>query len=282
MARPIRLEYPGALYHITARGDRRDDIYENDADRKSFLSLFKSVCADHNWVCHAYCLMSNHYHLLVETPDGNLSRGMRQLNGVYTQLFNRVHNRVGHVFQGRYKAIHVEKEDYLLELCRYVVLNPVRAGMVRSAREWKWSSYRATAGQVEVPAYLEVDWVLGCFGKRKGKAIEAYKEFVARGKGQAAPWDELRGQVYLGSEEFVTELMNSLDSRKDLSEIPMAQKRPSPQALSWYESAAQTRNQAIYKAWCSGGYTQREIGEHFGLGYSRISIIIKAEKRCSG
>ena len=113
--------------------------------------------------------MSNHYHLLVETPDGNLSRGMRQLNGVYTQLFNRVHNRVGHVFQGRYKAIHVEKDDYLQELCRYVVLNPVRAGMVRSAREWKWSSYRATAGQVEVPTFLEVDWILGCFGKRKGR-----------------------------------------------------------------------------------------------------------------
>ena len=118
MARPIRLEFPGALYHITSRGDRRDDIYENDADRKSFLSLFENVCADHNWVCHAYCLMSNHYHLLVETPDGNLSGGMRQLNGVYTQLFNRVHNRVGHVFQGRYKAIHVEKDDYLQELCR--------------------------------------------------------------------------------------------------------------------------------------------------------------------
>ena len=99
MARPIRLEFPGALYHISARGDRRDDIYENDADWKSFLSLFESVCAYQDWVCHAYCLMSNHYHLLVETPDGNLSRGMRQLNGVYTQLFNRVHNRVGHVFQ---------------------------------------------------------------------------------------------------------------------------------------------------------------------------------------
>ena len=140
MARPIRLEFPGELYHIASRGDRRDDIYEIDADRKSFQSLFENVCADNNWVCHGYCLMSNHYHLLVETPDGNLSRGMQQLNGVYTQLFNRVHNRMGYVFQGRYKAIHVEKEDYLLELCRYVVLNPVRAGMVRSAREWKWSS----------------------------------------------------------------------------------------------------------------------------------------------
>ena len=130
---------------------------------------------------------------------------------------------------------------------------------------------------MEVPTFLEVDWILGCFGKRKGKAIEAYKEFVARGKGQSALWEELRGQVYLGSEEFVNKLIGTIDSGKDLSEVPMAQKRPAPRALSWYESVAQSRNEAIYKAWCSGGYTQREIGEYFGSGYSRIRLIIKAE-----
>jgi len=126
MSRPLRLEFAGALYHVTSRGDRREDIYENDCDRKGFLELLGDVCETYNWVSHGYCLMSNHYHLIIETPEGNLSKGMRQLNGVYTKRFNSMHGRVGHVFQGRYKAIHVDKESYLIELSRYVVLNPVR------------------------------------------------------------------------------------------------------------------------------------------------------------
>ena len=150
MARPLRLEFAGAIYHLTARGNRREDIFEDNVDREVFLSVLEKVCDTYNWVCHAYCLMSNHYHLLIETPDGNLSKGMRQLNGVYTQAHNRKHGRSGHVFQGRYKAIVVEKEAYLLELCRYIVLNPVRAGMVRSAKDWPWSSYRAKREQGQV------------------------------------------------------------------------------------------------------------------------------------
>ena len=130
MARPLRIELSGGLYHVTSRGDRREDIYFSEADREAWLALFAQVCARFNWICHAYCLMTNHYHLIIETPEGNLANGMRQLNGVYTQIVNRAHGRVGHVFQGRYKAILVDKESYLLELVRYVVLNPVRAGMV--------------------------------------------------------------------------------------------------------------------------------------------------------
>ncbi len=126
MTRPLRLEFEGALYHITSRGDRREAIYESDADRSGFLSLLGDVCDTYNWVCHAYCLMGNHYHLMVETPEANLSSGMRQLNGVYTQDFNRRHRRSGHVFQGRYKSILVDKESYLLELTRYIVLNPAK------------------------------------------------------------------------------------------------------------------------------------------------------------
>ncbi|VAW68152.1 FIG00759408: hypothetical protein [hydrothermal vent metagenome] len=166
MARPLRLEFAGALYHVTARGNRQEDIFEEDADRLEFISIFQTVCEQYNWVCHAYCLMGNHYHLLIETPDANLSKGMRQLNGVYTQTFNRKHNRVGHLFQGRYKSILVEKDSYLLELSRYIVLNPVRAQMVRSVVNWRWSSYRAMTGQIKKPAFLEVDWVLSAFGKR--------------------------------------------------------------------------------------------------------------------
>jgi len=140
MSRPLRIEFAGALYHVTSRGDRQEDIYQSNDDREVFLNIMSDVCERYNWVIHAYCLMSNHYHLLVETPDQNLSKGMRQLNGVYTQAFNRNNKRVGHVFQGRYKAILVQKESYLLELARYIVLNPVRARMVRFVKEWPWSS----------------------------------------------------------------------------------------------------------------------------------------------
>ncbi len=138
MSRPLRIEFPGALYHVTARGNARRDIVEDDDDRRCFVDLLAETVQSRRWRLYAYCLMDNHYHLLVETPEPNLSRGMRQLNGVFTQRTNRRHGRVGHVFQGRYKSILVEREAYLLELCRYVVLNPVRAGMAARAGEWRW------------------------------------------------------------------------------------------------------------------------------------------------
>lgn len=134
MARPLRIELPGGLYHVTSRGDRREDIFLDDDDRLTWLDLFGQVCRRFNWICHVWCLMDNHYHIVVETVEGNLTQGMRQLNGVYTQRFNRTHHRVGHVFQGRYKAIIVEKDSYLQELARYVVLNPLRARMVNKVK----------------------------------------------------------------------------------------------------------------------------------------------------
>lgn len=158
MARPLRLEFAGALYHITARGNRREWIYETDEDRTEFLSLLSEVCQDFNWACHAFCLMGNHYHLLIETPEGNLSRGMRMLNGVYTQRFNRRHRRVGHFFQGRYKAILVEKESYLLELVRYILLNPVRAEMVRISTRLALEGNRMKkTNETEAPGKINID-----------------------------------------------------------------------------------------------------------------------------
>ncbi len=124
MARPLRIEYSGAVYHITSRGNEKKPVFRDEEDRCTFLDILERVNKRYNWICHAYCLMDNHYHLLIETPDGNLSMGMRQLNGVYTQLFNKRHKRTGHLFQGRYKAILIQKDSHLLEVCRYVVLNP--------------------------------------------------------------------------------------------------------------------------------------------------------------
>jgi REP element-mobilizing transposase RayT len=274
MARPLRLEFAGALYHITARGDRREPIYEDDQDRIGFLGLLGEVNQQHNWLCHAYCLMGNHYHLLVETPDGNLSRGMRQLNGVYTQKHNRQHGRVGHVFQGRYKAILVEKESYLLELARYIVLNPVRAQMVHTAVEWPWSSYRVTVGLESPLAGIYVDWILAAFGDNRGKAIDEYKRFVATGKGLPSPWQELKNQIYMGSEQFVADMQQGIDLTQRLDEFPASQHRPPPLPLAHYASTAADRDEAILQAYQSGGYTLQAIGDHFGLHYSRVSRIV--------
>lgn len=168
MTRPLRLEFPNALYHVTSRGDRREDIFDDDDDRLRFLEILGTVVTNYHWLCHGYCLMNNHYHLVIETLDSNLSKGMRQLNGVYTQASNRRHKRSGHLFQGRYKAILVDKDPYLLELVRYVVLNPVRAkGMVRRLEDWPWSSYWAMVGAAPKPAWLTTDCVIPVWNAKK-------------------------------------------------------------------------------------------------------------------
>jgi putative transposase len=146
MARPLRIEYEGAVYHVTSRGNARNEIFLNETDRADLLSILDTVIHRFHWICHAHCLMNNHYHLLIETAERNLFQGIRHLNGVFTQHFDRRHGRVGHPLQGRFQAILVEKESYLLEHCRYVVLNPVRAQLVSRPEEWRWSSYSATAG----------------------------------------------------------------------------------------------------------------------------------------
>ncbi len=275
MARPLRLEFAGALYHVTARGNRREAIYEDDSDRLAFLDILSRSCTEQNWLCHAYCLMSNHYHLLVETPESNLARGMRQLNGCYSQYYNRKHGRCGHFFQGRYGAILVEKESYLLELARYIVLNPVRARMVHAAEEWPWSSYRGTTGHQALPEGVNPDWILAAFGKTRGEAVKGYKQFVREGKGQPGPWESLRNQVYLGSEAFVERMAAKLESTEKLSEIPGTQRRPIAPPLADIHSSSPDRNTAIRAAHASGAYSMKEIGLHFGLHYSSVSRIVR-------
>ncbi len=274
MARPLRIEFAGALYHVTSRGDGRDDIFLCNEDRTLWLDVLGHVCGRFNWVVHAYCQMGNHYHLVAETPNGNLSKGMRQLNGVYTQRFNRTHNRVGHVFHGRYKAILVQKDAYLLELSRYIVLNPVRAHMTRTAQEWPWSNYRATAGMTETPNWLETDWILAAFTERKQEAQSAYRLFVADGKNQPSPWEGLKNQIYLGSDAFVDAMQRKMDGNRRLSEIPKTQRRPVARPLSWYFEKYRDRDTAIFEAFTSGSYNMREIGDYVGVHYSRISRIV--------
>jgi REP element-mobilizing transposase RayT len=201
MARSPRIEFPGALHHITCRGNEQQAIFRDDRDRLRFLEGLEAAVLAHGWRCHAFCLMDNHYHFLVETPHPNLAHGMRQLNASYAIWFNVRHDRVGHLFQGRYHSVIVERDSYLLELSRYIVLNPVRAGMVRRPEDWRWSSYRATAGLAKPPAFLEVRWLWKCFSEDPSEAQAAYRRFVAAGR-DARPWDHARDRRWLGSAPF--------------------------------------------------------------------------------
>jgi len=278
MARSLRLEYPWALYHVTARGNRREWIYLDDQDHRRFEETLAQAVERFNWVVFAYCLMGNHYHLLVETPDGNLGRGMQWLNGVYTQRFNRRHHRVGHVLQGRYKAILVEREPYLLELARYIVLNPVRADLIDDPADWDWSSYRATAGFSGSASWLSTDRILDEFGSSPNRH-QAYRRFVHEGIGCASPWTELHAHLFLGSETFVEEQLAGQSETLDTDpEYPRAQKRPVPPALESLE-ASLPRDEAIRRAYASGGYTLKAIGDHFGLHFSQVSRIVSAEAK---
>ena len=277
MARPLRLEYPGALYHVTARGNARARIYLDDQDHHRFLELLAAVCERHNWEIHAYCLMGNHYHLVVETPEPTLSKGMRSLNGVYTQDFNRRHRKVGHLFQGRYTAIVVDKDKYLLELARYVVLNPVRAAMVNSPGQWPWSSYRATIGKTPTPTWLNTDFLLSPFGTRKGEGRARYVRFVADGRDQPTIWQQLRGQIYLGDEAFVKKLHQRHRPSDRLTEVPRAQRRAPAKSITHYVRLPD-RKLGMQRAYASGDYTLSQIGEHFGVHYSTVSRAVGRRK----
>jgi REP element-mobilizing transposase RayT len=275
MARPLRIEFAGALYHVTARGNAQANIYDDDNDRQQFLSLLQNTVDRYDWYCHAYCLMDIHYHLLIETNTPTLSKGMKLLNGTYTQYYNRQHKRVGHVFQGRFKAILVQKDSYLLELARYISLNPVRAHMVRSAKDWPWSSYRATAGYDESAACLTTDWVLAGFAKTKNVAQQRYRNFVQQGKGQPSPWQQLKNQIYLGDDEFVNDMQCRLDPEQSLKDIPKKQKQAPVKPLPYFAERYKTRNKSMAQAYLSGHYTLEQVGEHFGVSYATVSRAVK-------
>jgi putative transposase len=283
MARPLRLEFPGALYHVTTRGNARQAIFLDDEDRQRFLGGLTRVVSRFHLLLHAYCLMENHFHLVVETPEANLSHAMRQLNGVYTQAFNRRHDRVGHVLQGRFKAILVDRESYLLELCRYVVLNPVRARLTRKPDTYPWSSHRATAGLVPPAAWLTIDWVLSQFGTERQTAQRKYREFVAEGIGQRSPWEDVQGQVLLGSEPFVERLTAALKEKRPFTEIPRQQRFAArPQLTQLFPARVRAdrgeRNAAIRRAHLDYGYKLSEIGRALRLHYSMISRIVNPKE----
>lgn len=275
MTRPLRLEFPGALYHVTARGDRRAAIYRDDVDRRVWLEVMALVCARFHFIVHSFCQMTNHFHVMLETPEGNLAQGMRQLNGIYSQAVNRRHGLVGHLFQGRYKAILVQKEAHLLELSRYVVLNPVRAGLVAHPSDWPWTSHRITLGEENAPAWLETDWLLSQFGSVRTTAIEAYRQFVSEGAGVESPLKATQFQLVLGDEAFVAAHRGALD-QVALSAVTKQQRRAAAMSLEEYEKAFECRDEAMARAYWSTAYTMAEIGSHFGLSYKSVSRAVRS------
>lgn len=278
MTRPLRLEFPGALYHVTSRGDRRKTIYTDDIDRSRWLQILQLVCKRFNFRVYAYCQMGNHYHLMLETTDGNLAQGMGLLNSLYSQEFNRRHEQVGHVFQGRYKGILVQKESYLIELARYVVLNPVRAGIVEGPADWKWSSFAATAGACIAPKWLDVDWLLAQFGNERDVALKAYREFVLAGIGGSCPLRKTQHQVILGDEAFIEEHSRFLVDM-NLIAITKEQRRLVAKTLVEYAALYVDRDEAMFQAYLSTAFTMVEIAAHFGVSSQTVSRAVQKYER---
>ena len=275
MARPLRLQFPGGLYHITARGNDRQPIFADDADCSAFVIVLASVVARYRVRCHAYCLMGNHYHLLLQTPDGNLSRAMRQLNGVYTQRFNRRHERCGHVLQGRFGAQLVDGQAYLHEVCRYIVLNPVRAGLASHPRDWRWSSFRATAGEGPVPGFLTVDWVRALSGATGQARADAYVRFVEAGLGQDQDaLARFESGPTLGDAAFVRRLDALGHPATQCTEFPRAQRFAARPALTDLFAGATTRAERDARtvtAVRDHGYPMKEVADFIGRHYITVS-----------
>jgi putative transposase len=285
MVRPIRIEFPGAIYHITSRGNQKQRIFLDQRDFRSFSATLAVVVMRHKWVVHAHCLMPNHYHLLIETPEAKLSVGMKYLNGVYAQAFNRRHDRVGHALQGRFKAILVDKESYLLELCRYIVLNPVRAGLVTQPGEWKWSSYAATIGRAPKPRFLDVAWVLSQFGRDTRSSRKNYREFVLAGRQGTSPWENLVGGALLGSERFIKRMQPFFEERESLRGISRTERFATRSPLT--RILGKTRRwpacmRAIRIARDRHGYTIKEIAAFLGVHPSTLTRALQRSQPNGG
>jgi REP element-mobilizing transposase RayT len=298
MARPLRIEYPGAYYHITSRGNERKNIFRNNKDRDKFLSYLKSAYLRYGALIHAFCLMNNHYHIFLETQKGNLSQIMLHINGAYTNYFNIRHKRRGHLFQGRYKAILVEADSYAGELSRYIHLNPVRAAMVDMPEKFNWSSYQYYIGKKKRLEWLTVDFILRYFGNDNVHARKNYQEFVnSRINNKSdSPLEETVASTILGSDSFIELIKDkyldrnkrdrSIPALKELIEIPdIAETYKKVEALC-NNNTSLSRKITIYLFHNYSDKRLKEIGTYFKIGDSAVSeaskqfnIMLKKNKK---
>ena len=282
MGRPLRIEYPGAFYHVTSRGNEQKDIFKSEGDREKFLTYLESAAERYGAVFHAYCLMSNHYHLMIETPEGNLSRIMKHINNSYTNYFNVKRKRAGHLLQGRYKAVLVEADAYAAELSRYIHLNPVRAKMVALPEEYKWSSYRFYL-ENSAPPWLSTGFVLGYFGADPDKQRVHYRDYTLEAVGKKSP-DLLSDSIastILGSDDFVRYIketyLEGMTPDRDIPALRELQGRPDigkikAEAVKAFPGSGRlARAVGIYLCHRFSGAKLQEIGDLFGLTPSGVT-----------
>lgn len=282
MARPLRIVFPGAYYHVTSRGDDRRDVFKSRRDREQFLDYLASATLRHGAVIHAYCLMNNHYHLFLETPAGNLPEIMHHINGAYTTYANVKRKRSGHLFQGRYKAILVEADEYAAELSRYIHLNPVRAGAVSRPEDYAWSSYGGYIGHGHAPEWLKREFILGFFGKSAGAATK-YQAFVEAmlGKDYESPLKQTFGTAILGTAGFIETITAAhLTGKEPERDVPALRQFANRPPLEVICSAVRdviagdeklARQAGMYLCHRYSGERLRTIGSLFNVGESAIS-----------
>ena len=296
MARPLRIEFPGAFYHVMNRGNAGMDIFRSKRDREKFLEYVGKAVDRYEIKVHTYCLMTTHYHILIETPHANLSQAIKWINVAYSVYFNRKRRRFGHLFQGRFKAVLVDADEYLKPLSRYIHLNPVRAGMVAHCKEHQWSSYPVFGGYVKAPQWLQTDWLLSLFGEERGVASKRYREFVESVQNEKIenPSDDIVSGAILGGVDFVdwvkkTFLSKQCDS-KEMPQLKSLKPRPTPDELIRVVSEELgceresilrkgkkgnfARDLAIYLCREMTGETGVALGRHFG-GISGSGIVFK-------
>ena len=284
MARPLRIQYPGAFYHITSRGNEQRTVFRNDTDRKKFLFYLQSAHERYGALIHCFCLLPNHYHLLLETPRGNLSQVLHYINGAYTTYFNIKRKRFGHLFQGRFKSILVEKEAYAQELSRYIHLNPLRAGLTQFLNLYPWSSYVSYVGIEKRPSWLETRMILGYFSLDKNVAQKMYREFVegAIEKDLKNPLESVVASTILGSSDFVKEISGGeeIENCKDSHNVPALKALKGKPSLPEVEEKiaeiiprehVSFRKFSIYIAHRFAGRSLTEIGNYYGMKGATVS-----------
>lgn len=284
MARPLRIEYPGAYYHITSRGNERKAIFKNKTDRNSFLSYLKSAYLRYGATIHVYCLMNNHYHLLIETPKGNLSKIMQHINSAYTTYYNVKHKRAGHLFQGRYKAILVDADAYAGELSRYIHLNPVRAGMVDMPEKYTWSSYQYYIGKKKKPDWLAIDFIQSYFEQKNLSVQKNYTNFVlAEILGNSDnPLEKTVASTILGDDSFIEKITDKyLSNRKKDRELPALRELKKIERIDLVYKEVKnligysdsiSKKAALYICHQFSGKSLKEIGDHFGICDSAVTL----------
>jgi len=272
MSRPIRIQYSGAVYHIISRGNKKEAIFKNNKDFTLFLDILSEVIERYNWKLYAYCLMKNHYHLLIETIDPNLSQGMLLLNGKYTQKFNRRYDTCGHLFQGRFKAFIIDRESYLLEVVKYIILNPVNAGIVKSPSEYKWSSFNDI---ISNKRNINIDFktILNLFENNIKNPIEQFIEFISSGD-KFDYKKNLTGKIFLGDIKFAKKVMKYSRGAKRFKEIAKKSRfvdRPKLKEIFGRIRNIERRNELIYESHIKYGYSFSEIAKYLKLHYSTVS-----------